>query len=246
MLPHRELRLAVAVALLVTPVAAVAKHGYKDDPRLTPLMNAARHNDLVRVKTLLASGADVKAKTAEGETALYEAIERLDLNADNLPVVDALLQAGADPNEKETYGLTALAISLTRNYANPAVTMRLLQAGATVPRDCGDGDSLVSLATQESSVGVMQALIQRGAPVNCLYRGASALFWAALNGQADRVQLLLKSGADPTIRVDGKTMLEAATCTNPDRRVQADFEQTRRIIEAAMPSTSPSKSPGPE
>lgn len=218
-----------------------ASRRYKDDPRLTPLMNAARHNDLARVRTLLANGADVKARTAQGETALYEAIERIDLNSDNLPTVDVLLEAGADPNETETYALSALSISLTRDYANPAVTMRLLSAGAIVPHDGGDGDSLVSLATQESSPEVMRALIQRGAPVNCRYRGASALYWAAINGQTDKVQLLLQSGADATIQIDGKTLLEAATCTNPDRRVQADFEKTRRLIRAALESTSPSK-----
>jgi ankyrin repeat protein len=241
MFPLKALRAVLPIALLVLPVTAFAKHVHKDDPRLTPLMNAARQNNLARVRTLLTNGVDVKAKTVDGETALYEAIERLDLKADNLPVVDALLNAGADPNETETYGLSALIISLTREYANPAVTMRLLQAGASVPRDCGEGDSLVSLATQESSLEVMRALIERGAPVNCSYRGASALFLAAINGQTDRVQLLLQSGANPTIRVDGKTLLEAATCTNPDRRVQADFEQTRRIIKAALESTSPSK-----
>ena len=183
----------------------------------------------------------MKARTAQGETALYEAIERIDLKSDNLPTVDVLLKAGADPNETEIYGLSALSISLTRDYANPAVTMRLLRAGATVPRDCGNGDSLVSLATQESSPEVMRALIQRGAPVNCRYREASALYWAAINGQTDKVQLLLQSGADATIQIDGKALLDAATCTNPDRRVQADFEKTRQLIRAALETTSPSK-----
>jgi len=220
---------------------AYASHVYKDDPRLTPLMNAARRNDLPRVRALLANGADVKAKTAQGETALYEAIERLDLRADNLPIVDALLEAGGDPNERETYDLDALSISLTRDYANPAVTLRLLKAGASVPNGCGDGDSLLSLATQESSLEVMRALIERGAPVNCRYRGASALYWAALNGQTDRVELLLRSGADPTIRVEGKALLEAATCTNPDRRVQANFEHTRKLLSDALGSVAPTK-----
>jgi ankyrin repeat protein len=234
MFPFRASSAVLLIVLLCSGCHTYASHGYKDDPKLTPLMNAAWHNDLPRVHTLLAQGADVNARIAQGQTALYEAIERTDLRADNLPIVDALLKAGADPNEKEIYGASALSISLTRDYANPAVTMRLLKAGASVPHDCGDADSLLSLATQESSLEVMRALIERSAPVNCRYRDASALYWAAINGQRDRVELLLKSGADPTIRVDGKTLLEAATCSNPDRRVQADFEQTRKLLQVAL------------
>jgi ankyrin repeat protein len=234
----------LVIAFLCTGCNAFAGRGYKDDPKLTPLMNAARHNDLSRVRTLLANGVDVRAKTAQGETALYEAIERSDLNADNLPIVDALLKAGADPNETEFSTSNALSVSLTRDYANPSVTLRLLQAGAQVPRECPAGnseDSLLSLATMDSSLEVMRALIASGAPVNCRYGGASALYWAALNGQTDRVKLLLKSGADPTIRVDGKTLLEVATCTNPDHRVQADFGKTRKLLSEALGSAAPNK-----
>jgi ankyrin repeat protein len=96
-------------------------------------MNAARYNDLPRVRTLLAGGADVKARTVQGETALYEAIYRADQSSDNLPVVDALLNAGADPNEKEFTSLLALSLD---TYGNPSVTLRLLQRGARVPQEC--------------------------------------------------------------------------------------------------------------
>ena len=170
-----------------------------DDPRLTPLMNAASQNDLLRVHTLLDHGAIVGERTRDGKTALYEAIER-NADANNLPLVDALLKAGADPNQSIFTNSSPLSISLTRDHANPAVTMRLLQAGAIVPRDCpikDSEDSVLALATMDSSIDVMRELIARGAPTNCKFRGASALHWAALNNQADRVQLLLHSGADP-------------------------------------------------
>jgi ankyrin repeat protein len=243
MFPLKALPAIPLIALLCSGCHAYASHGYKDDPKLTPLMNAARHNDLPRVRTLLANGVDVKARTTQGETALYEAVERIDLRADNLPIVDALLQAGANPNERETYDLDALSISLTRDYANPAVTLRLLQAGAHVPRDCPPGnseDSLLSLATMDSSTEVMRALIAKGSPVNCQFRGASALYWAALNGQYDRVALLLQSGADPRQQDDeGRTILKIATTTNPDSRVQADYTKTRQLLQEALKSPKP-------
>jgi ankyrin repeat protein len=235
--PKRALNGFVFMLPLILAGALQACRGYKDRPNLTPLMNAAAHSDLARVRDLLAHGADVKPRTDKGETALYEAIERYDASIDNLPTVDALLKSGADPNEREIFGASALSVSLTRDYANPAVTMRLLEAGAIVPHDCGEeGDSLLSLATQQSSLEVMRALIDRGAPVNCEYRGASALYWAVSNGQVDRVTLLLQNRADPTIQVGSKTLLEVATCPTCELRVRANFAKTRDLIENALRS----------
>lgn len=131
---------ASIIVLLCSGCHSNSTHGYKDDPQLTPLMNAARYNDLARVRMLLAKGADVKARTAQGDTALYEAIYRGDPNADNLPVVDALLKAGADPNEIEFANSNSLSNSLTI-YGNPPVTLLLLKAGARVPRDCPSSGS---------------------------------------------------------------------------------------------------------
>ncbi len=226
--------LASAIVLLCSACRSNAAHGYKDDPQLTPLMNASRHDDLARVRELLAHGADVKARTLQGATALYEAIERPDPNADNLPVIDTLLKAGADPNEVEFSTSNPLIVSLTRDYANPLVTLRLLQAGARVPHECpphDSEDSLVSLATMDSSTDVIRELIARGAPVNCQYRGASALFWAATNGQFDRVELLLTSGAEPR-----KEDVDAAHYTGTDSSVQSKFAKTRDLLSKALES----------
>jgi ankyrin repeat protein len=230
MFPRRALSSSVLMLPLVLAGALQACRGYKDRPNLTPLMNAAARNDLARVTDLLGRGADVKQKTDDGETALYEAIARYDPSINNLPTVDALLKSGADPNEREIFDASALSISLTRDRANPAVTLRLLEAGAVVPHDCGEGDSPLSLATQDSSLEVVRALIDRRAPVNCGYRGASALYWAVVNGQADRVTLLLLNGADPT----------TAKCPNSGPGVKANFAKTCELIESALRS-SPTK-----
>jgi ankyrin repeat protein len=229
----------VAPAILIVPLGCNSKSAsYINRPQLTPLMNAAASDDLSRVQKLISQGADVRQRTKNGETALYEAIGRRDLNRDNLPVVDALLRAGADPNDIETFGSSPLIISLTGEYGNPAVTLRLLEAGARVPQDCGAGDSVLSLATQDSSLEVMQALIARKAAVNC--QNSPPLYWAALNGEADRVALLLQCGADPNLRVKGtgQTPLEAAITMHSDRSVQSNFAKTRQLLEKAAKKSS--------
>jgi hypothetical protein len=96
------------IVLLCSGCRSTVSHGYKDDPQLTPLMNAAKHDDLSRVRELLTHGADEQARTAQGATALYEAIERPDPTADNLPVVSALLDAGADPKSADCFPHTGL------------------------------------------------------------------------------------------------------------------------------------------
>ena len=239
---HSRIRfLGTALTFCCLLVACRSNNHRKDDPDLTPLMNAAAQNNLLKVRDLLTHGANVAERTKDGRTALYEAIERTDLNVDNLPVVDALLKAGADPNETEFSNSNALSMSFTRDYANPAVTMRLLEAGAHVPRDCPAGnseDSLLALATMDSSVEVMRQLIAKGNPVNCQSQGASALYWAALNGEDDRVALLLRSGADPRQKDGGgHTILDVAQTTNRDSRVQTKFAKTRILIEENLAST---------
>lgn len=237
MFPRQATALASAAVLLCSACHLNAAHRYKDDPRLTPLMNAARHDDLPRVGELLAHGADVKARTAQGASALYEAIERPNPNADNLPVVDALLKAGADPNEVEFLTSNPLIVSLTRDYANPLVTLRLLQAGAHVPHGCpphNSEDSLVSLATMDSSTDVIRELIARGGPVNCQYGGASALYWAAINGEYGRVDLLLRSGAEPR-----QEDLDATHYSGTDPRVQSNFAKTHDLLSKALESKEP-------
>jgi ankyrin repeat protein len=207
---------------------------------LTPLMTAARENNLNRIRDLIAHGANVNERASTGETALYEAIEWLNTKHDNLPTVDLLLRLGADPNERSIYDVTPLELSLTRDHLNPAVTLHLLRAGASVPHGCDGQDGVVSLATQDSSTEVISALIAAGASPNCQDPyGMTALHWAAINGQFDRVQTLLDGGANSHLRNrEGKTALDIATTTNPDKRVQSDFAKTRALLKTGTTGQS--------
>jgi ankyrin repeat protein len=204
---------------------------YKDNPKLTPLMNAAAHHDLRRVQDLLTHGANVGQRTANGETALYEAIEDEDPGIDNLPTVDALLKAGADPNQPEIFDMSPLEVALTREAGSAGVVPRLLQAGAHVPRTCGKGDSLLSLEVQDiADPKITEELIQAGAPVNCRDSG-SALYAAAINGEVEIVQLLLANGADP-VSVNPKDRL--LNCSDCDAETRAHQARVRQLLTDAQ------------
>ena len=230
----RARQLATTIILLFASTVVAQQRGKQ--PQLNQLMNAARKNDLAQVRKLLASGANVNERTNNGETALYEAIERLNLNSDNLPVVKGLLDAGADPNETSIFGSRPLMLSLTRDYGNPDVTLLLLRSGAHVPRGCDRDDSSVSIAAQNGSANVVDALLKGGAAVNCqAVGGQTAFHWAAMNGFVDVVSVLLKGGADPNLRnTEGKTPLDVAVVTNPDTRVQQQFARTRDLLQTAL------------
>jgi uncharacterized protein len=221
-------RFLIAASILTISAAASASDS-------TPLISAVQRNDLKTVRSLLAGGADVNKKTEDGKTALYAAIERLKPTADNLPIVDALLQAGADVNEPIFFNASPLAVSLTRDYANQAVTLRLLGAGAHVSRTCEPDDSSVSLAAQNDWAEVVKALLKAGAPANCQNKGGeTALHWAAMNAFNDVVVVLLNGGANPHVRdKQGQTPLDVAVVTNPDKRVQKEFARTRALLSAA-------------
>lgn len=229
---------ALLTLLSVTSASLSAQFNGETGPgkTLTPLMIAAHKDDLRRVHNLLAHGANVNERSPAGETALYEAIERTNPTADNLPVVNALIDAGADPNQPTIFNASPLMISLTRDYGNPAVTLRLLRAGAHVSHSCEPGDSAVSLAAQDGTAAVVEALLKAGSPPNCQgMHGETALHWAAMNGFVDTVAALLADGADPFLRdQSGKTPFDVATVTNPDKRVQQQFSKTRLMLQDAM------------
>ena len=70
---------------------------------VTPLMAAARGDDLEGVAVLLAAGADVNATNEEGDTALI-----LACRAGNAGIVKLLLQHNADVHAENDQGSSAL------------------------------------------------------------------------------------------------------------------------------------------
>ena len=80
----------------------------KDNLENTLLHTASQHDNVDGVKRLLALHADVHAKNLFGYTPLHNAVSSSNINPE---LIKALIAAGADMNEKDTYGSTAWEIS---------------------------------------------------------------------------------------------------------------------------------------
>jgi ankyrin repeat protein len=129
----------------------------------------------------------------------------------------ALLSRGADPNQKDTGGLTALILS-ARAGSVPAVEALLRHGADPNLRGGVNGWTPLMHAIHKNQLGAAQALLDGGAQVDSRGRsGETALMTAAGYGYTPIVELLLERGANPRAATpDGYNVLAAALGGVPD------------------------------
>ncbi len=155
----------------------------------TPLLFAARHGDIESARTLLAAGADVNDRSADGNSALVVAAMS---GHENLAAF--LLGQGADPDAAGA-GYTALHAAVLRSQ--PGLLRALLAAGA-------DPDVPLVRGTPVPRWTYQFVFTLRE-------RGATPFTLAAKYLEPDLVRALAEAGADALISMeDGTTALMAA------------------------------------
>jgi len=159
------------------------------------LLQPARSGDLERVKALLAGGADVDARDAEGASALM-----LAASGGHVAVVRALLGAGADVHATDARGWQALTraihnAELDRGF--PDVVQALIDAGADIESPIGYGIRPLMLAAGYGETSVVETLLGAGADVLARNEGGlTALMMVKEKFYVDVINLLHEAERD--------------------------------------------------
>ncbi len=162
------------------------------------LILAAQTGNTMAIQALLADGANLKARDAEGRTALIAAVA-----AHMGAAARLLIQAGADVNLQDNAQNSAFLLAAAQGDAE---TVRLaLSHGANVRATNADGDTALIPAARRGYVEVVNELVKAGVPPDATNNlGLTALIEAVALGDGSEkyektVQLLLDAGADPNL-----------------------------------------------
>lgn len=171
------------------------------------LLEAVRRHP-AHVATLCKLGANIEARDAEAQSALFLL---LDAAADPAArqALDERLQAGAQPTGRGGLGRYLLAAQTVRLDAGQgeALALALLVRGADGFAPVAGGQTPLALAVRLGWMRLMDALLAAGAdPNRADARGMTTLHLAAALGRDEAVQSLLAAGAQPALRAaDGQT-----------------------------------------
>ena len=176
--------------------------------RWTPLMWACYEGKKDMVEFLISKGADLEAVDLKtGDTPLILSFVE---SFDNVDITELLLDKGANINNKNKNGFSALALAVDVN--NVKAIKLLLERGANVNTTNNWEETPLMTASGLGQKDIVQLLIDKGANVNMKSDiGVTALLLATNENQFEIVKLLLEKGADTNIaNRSGYTPLKVA------------------------------------
>jgi ankyrin repeat protein len=178
------------VGLVELLLARGAQVDARTKSRYTPLSYAAREGHLAAAKLLVARGADPSAVDAEGRTPLGWALSMWALGS---PAGETLLRASGVSAADRGDARKRLA-DVEGRWRE--VALHLVEHGADVRAHGAKDPSPLHLAAVVGDAGVVAALLDRGAPVDEVTAGETALHAALAERHAEVAALLLDRKAD--------------------------------------------------
>jgi ankyrin repeat protein len=164
------------------------------------VVEAAKRQDAVEVRALVAARADINSATPDGSTALHWTSYWNDPAS-----TDLLIRAGAKVNAVTDLGVTPLALACA-NGSDRVVTA-LLSARADPNLAQPTGETPLMTCARSGNVAAVKALVAEGAKLDAVEegRGQTALMWAVAARHPQVVQALVEAGADVNARTKVST-----------------------------------------
>lgn len=162
------------------------------------IVSAAASNCLSLTQLLIASGADVNIMTQNNSTNALASV----LRSDNAPMVDLLLeQPSIDLALKNQRGNPAFVTAAFREENLRKCLMKKTDLNLNIVCTLEQGKkSLLAMAVQFFSKQSVELLLQSGADPNYMGEGYSPLCQALIEGDREKIDLLLQYGANPFLR----------------------------------------------
>jgi ankyrin repeat protein/GR25 family glycosyltransferase involved in LPS biosynthesis/mannosyltransferase OCH1-like enzyme len=185
----------------------------KDLPKQSEneLITAVRNGNFDHVRYLVEIGYPTNIKTKDGGGLLHLAAE-----AGNILLIDYLIKEGLNPDEKNIYGVTPLAVAAVNGHLEAVKLLKGLKVDDTLKFQ---GKTLTEIVRAQNNT-LMSMLINYEMPIanNANYVNI-LLFHACEKGSLDQVKRYIEIGADVNFNV-GNTPLIAATINNNVEIVQ--------------------------
>ncbi|MCG8378053.1 MAG: ankyrin repeat domain-containing protein [Proteobacteria bacterium] len=146
------------------------------------------------IKALLDEGVDVNHADKDGNTLLMAAAISLKSGVD---AVRTLIAAGADVNQVNNIGATALTLATYKNNAEVVKTLLVANADVNHVIEPGGNTALI-IAAWHNSTEVVQTLLDAGANINHTDGNdwTALMVAAAYNDNAEVTRALIAAGAD--------------------------------------------------
>jgi len=164
----------------------------------TSIVAAAEKLDVRTVRRLIARGANVNVKNAQGDAALHWAAYK-----GSAELTRVLIDAGADLDALQSGGRTPLLLAASVPHA--AAAKLLVEAGADVNIQDKNGDAPLHWAAKHGATDLVRALIRARAKLDVLQGGGfTPLNLAASVPHVETAKALIKAGADPSLQAENR------------------------------------------
>ncbi|XP_066129811.1 ankyrin repeat and death domain-containing protein 1A [Saccopteryx bilineata] len=171
------------------------------------LQEAARRNNIVRMKELIGRRVNVRARNHVGRVALHWAA-----GAGHEQAVRLLLEHEAAVDDEDAFGMNALLLSAW--FGHLRILQILVNSGAKIHCENKDGLTLLHCAAQKGHVPVLAFIMEDLEDVALDHAdklGRTAFHRAAEHGQLDALDFLVGSGCDHSVKdKEGNTALHLA------------------------------------